>query len=74
MLHPEELDLLAETLWEEGLDPTPETARRWLWRARRRLLRELRDLGWSREDMVSAILEHYYAKTDPAFQREPEGP
>ena len=73
MFHRDDLDLLKETVWAAGLDPTPESARRWLWRARRRLRYELRDLGWRREDVVSAMLEHYYAKTQPAFRPAPRG-
>jgi hypothetical protein len=73
MFHRDDLDLLKERLWEAGLDPTPETARRWLWRARRRLRCEHRDLGWSREDVVSAMMEHYHAKTQPAFRPASRG-
>ena len=74
MFHRDDLDLLKERLWEAGLDPTPEVARRWLWRARRRLRYELRDLGWRREDVVSAMLEHHSRRRSPPSGRRPGGP
>lgn len=43
LVHPEELDLLAERMWEEGLDPTPENARPYLQHLRSGLERSLRD-------------------------------
>ena len=73
MLYREDLDLLKETVWAAGLDPTPERARRWLWRARRRLLRELRDLGWRRQDIALEMLAFHLAKTDRAFQPASRG-
>ena len=73
MFHRDDVDLLKERLWEAGLDPTPELARRWLWRARRRLFRELRDMGWRRQDSCRSELAFHLAKTEPAFQPAPRG-
>ena len=71
MFHRDDLDLLKETVWAAGLDPTPKCARRWLWRARRRLLRELRDMGWRRQDIALEMLAFHLAKREPAFQPAP---
>jgi hypothetical protein len=73
MFHRDDLDLLKETVWAAGLDPTPESARRWLWRARRRLLRELRDTGWRRQDIALEMLAFHLAKRERAFQPAPRG-
>ena len=73
MFHRDDLDLLKETVWAAGLDPTPESARRWLWRARRRLLRELRDTGWRRQDIALEMLAFHLSKTERAFQPAPRG-
>jgi hypothetical protein len=71
MFQRDDLDLLKETVWAAGLDPTPESARRWLWRARRRQLRELRDLGWRRQDIALEMLAFHLAKREPAFRPAP---